>query len=489
MTTTQAPVDPGLLADTFGWDTAFAIRASDVNAAIQRQHSSPSSFAADTTDPGSHFAVHVAGEFSDWQITLGGSGRLIHMSTPVTALEASGTSREGQSLSYTFGPGTFEIQVELEYVPHTDPPAEGSGTFHQLMVKSQPVASEQVVTVLGGYGFGVSTDPSHLDFSVVADDVKAAMQTWFNDNLSDFEHVFATVNLNRTADEGQFAWLLPTYTSYAYIDGATLDDSILGILCMTDGRSADGLDQEISPNAIPAGSRAGFLIAPERFIVEMLWPSMPHVYEGVKTSDFAPRTDATGLTLAAGPVLINDLPDNSGTLHTSYLENFELSTSNQVLSIDAVTKTEVSAGIQAYTRTQATYSVQLHDLSPTQQTIYYVPVGVDVPPESWTVEDPGIAIAKIFIDIAAAIAAFAIGVLTDGAGFVIAAVVIGVLVGVAEKVPDMVAAANSDESPSISLLAFNAIDPLQWSDQKDFNLDQVTLNYSLQMGGTPTFGE
>lgn len=488
MTTAQATVDPGLLADTFGWDTAFAIRATDVNAAIKRRGSSPVSFAADTSDPGTQRAVHVEGDFADWQITLGGSGRLIHMSTPVTSLIASGTSSDGKPLSFTFGSGTFEIQVELEYVPHTDPPA-GSGTFHQLMVKSRPVAAEQVVTVLGGDGFEVSTDPAHVSFDLVADDVKAAMQVWFNDNLGDFEHVFATVNLNRTADEGQFAWLLPTYTSYAYIDGATLDDSILGILCMTDGRSADGLDQEISPNAIPAGSRAGFLIAPERFIVEMLWPSMPHVYEGVEQSDFAPRTDATGLTLAAGPVLIKDLPDDSGTLHTSYLENFELSTSNQVLSIDAVTRSEVSSGIDAYTRTQATYSVQLHDLSPTQQTIYYVPFGDPVPPESWTVEGPGIAIGKIFIDIAAAIAAVAIGVLTEGAGFVIAAVVIGVLVGVAEKVPDMVAAANSDDSPSISLLAFNAIDPLQWSDQKDFDLDQVTLNFSLQMGGTPTFGE
>jgi hypothetical protein len=480
--------DGGLAADTYGWDTVFAIRADDVNASIKRLATSPKTFNASAVDPHTHLPVTVTGGFSDWQITLGGSGRLLNMSTPVTSLAAAGTVPGQGPVTFTYGPGSFEIQVELEFVPHTDPLPDATGTFHNLVVKSAAQApAEQVVTVLGGYGFGTSTDDSHLPFDAVADDVKAAMQSWFNDHLADFEHVFATVNLNRTADQGQFAWLLPTYTSYAFTDGPTLDESVLGILCMTGGRTADGLDQEVSPNAIPAGSRAGFLIAPRRFVSEMLWPSMPLVYEGASMQDFALLTDGTGLMLANGAVTIKDMVDSDGNSHTTLLQNFEATTADTTLSISATTQTEVSPGIQAYTQNNTAYTLALHQASAAGQTIFYVQDGTPAV-EHWTEESEGVKITKIMEGIAAALLVIAIGVLTDGAGFVAAALVIGVLAGVGAKIPDIIADANTDASPSVNLLAFNAVDPLRWSDQQDFTLDQVALNYSLQMGGTPHFG-
>jgi hypothetical protein len=479
--------DSGLKADTYGWDTAFAIRVDDVNAAIIRKGSSPKSFSAASKDPHTGIAVVVTGTFSDWQITKGGSGKLIHMSTSVTQLTAKGEIPGKGPVSFVFSSGTFEIEVELEYVPHTDPPEGGTGSFHNLKVRHTGATSEeQVVTVLGAHDFGTSTDGSNTPFEAVADDVKAAMQDWFNANLIDFEHVFATVNLNRTADKGQFAWLLPTYTSYAYVDGATLDDSILGILCMTEGRSADGLDQEISPNAIPEGARAGFLIAPERFVREMLWPSMPIVYKGAKSSDFAMRTDGTGLTLAAGPATIEDLKDDDGNLHETVLKNFELTTSDQFLTVDATTRVEVSPGIHAFTHVVASYGLTLHKTADGKETIFYVKHST-TDPEHWTEESEGVKISKILEGIAAVLIVIAIGVATDGAGFAAAAIVVGILAGVGSKVPDIIAAANTDDSPLIDLLVFNCVDPLQWSDQQDFDMVSVSLNYSVQMGGTPTF--
>jgi hypothetical protein len=256
---------------------------------------------------------------------------------------------------------------------------------------------------------------------------------------------------------------------------------------MTGGRPATGLDQEVSPNAIPAGSRAGFLIAPQRFVSEMLWPSMPLVYAGARMQDFALLTDGTGLTLANGPVTIKDMADSDGNMHTTVLQNLEVSTANSTLSIDATTQVEVSAGIYAYTHNMVRYTMALHQASPSVQTIFYVQDG-DPVTEHWTQESEGVKITKILEGIAAALIVIAIGVLTDGAGFVIAALVIGVLAGVASFIPDIIADANTDTSPSVNLLTFNAVDPLQWSDQKDFTLDQVSLNYSLQMGGTPHFG-
>jgi hypothetical protein len=482
-----AESNDGLKADTYGWDTAFAIRVDDVNAAIKRKGTSPKLFAAKTTDPHTKIGVNVSGAFSDWQITLGGSGKLIHMATPVTKLTASGTVPGKGPVSFAYGPGVFEIEVELEFVPHTDPRSAGTGTFHNLKVRGSASApNQQVVTVLGAYDFGVSVDPSATPFSAVADDVMAAMQSWFNNNLMDFEHVFATVNLGRTADKGQFAWLLPTYTSYAYIDGPTLDDSILGILCMTEGRPADGLDQQISPNAIPKGARAGFLLAPERFLTEMVWPSMPLVFKGTISADFALNTDKAGLSLAKGEVTIDSLKDDDGNAHTTVLQNFELTTADQSLKVDATTRVEVSPGIKAFTHTVSSYGLTLHTSISGVQSIFYQNLD-SIPAEHWTEESEGVKITKILEGIAAGLIVIAIGVATDGAGLVAAALVLGILAGLGAKIPDIIADANTDASPSIDLLVFNSVDPLQWADQADFKLLSVTLNYSVQLGGVPSF--
>ncbi|MPW11542.1 TULIP family P47-like protein [Paraburkholderia sp. CNPSo 3155] len=480
--------DEGLKADTYGWDTVFAIRVDDVNATIKRKGTSPNTFAASTQDPHTAIAVDVSGTFSDWQITLGGSGKLIHMQTPVTALKASGTIPGAGPVAFTFGAGSFEIEIQLQYVPHTETPATGSGTFHDLKVRHTGASpQEQVVTVLDAYGFGTSTDPSATPFESVVDDVKAAMQNWFNANLIDFEHVFATVNLNRTADQGLFAWLLPTYSSYAYVDGPTLDSSVLGILCMTENRSADGLDQEISPNAIPQGARAGFLIAPERFVTEMLWPSMAIVYKGTQPGNFALNSDKTGLDLANGEVTIDSLKDSDGNSHETVLQNFELTTSDQLLTVDATTRVQVSPGIHAFTHTVSSYGLALHNnTSSGKQSIYYVDKS-SIPPAHWTEESEGVEITKILEGVAAALSTLAMGVATDGAAFAAAAIVMGILSGVGSKIPDLIAAANTDDSPSIDLLVFNSVGPLQWTDQADFNLVNVSLNYSVQMGGTPNF--
>jgi hypothetical protein len=477
----------GLKADTYGWDTVFAIRIDDVNASIKNKKTSPKSFSASTTDPQTHNKVDVNGNFSDWQITTGGSGKLIHMSTPVISLIARGILADGTKAEFSFNEGNFEVQVELEFLPHNDPPANGSGTFHNLMVKhSGQTPGEQVVTFIDAYGFGNSTDGSNTPFSAVQDDVESALQIWFNENLNDFEHVFATVNLNREADKGQFEWLLPTDVSYAYIDGDSLDNSILGVLCMTGGRSIEGLVQEVSPNAIPGGSRAGFLISPERFITEMLWPSMPIVYQGVTKDDFKLRSDSTGLILNNGEVTIQSMKDGDGNPHETYLRNFEISTTNQILTIDATTRVTVSPGIEAFTHTVSSFDLILHNAENNKQTIFYEQVGTPVV-EHWTEEGEGIKIIKIFEDIILFVAIIAVGVLTDGAGFVLAAIVLGTLGVVTSKIPDIIGAANTDDSPSVSLLTFNSVDPIQWSDQKDFKLDQVSLNCSIQLGGTPSF--
>jgi hypothetical protein len=61
------------------------------------------------------------------------------------------------------------------------------------------------------------------------------------------------------------------------------------------------------------------------------------------------------------------------------------------------------------------------------------------------------------------------------------------LIGLAQRAPDIVAAIGQSDAPSIDLLVLNTTDPVKWSDSKDFKLSWTGLNDSLQMGGDPGF--
>lgn len=481
--TSAAPAAPATppptgseIADTYGWDTAFAIRVDDVNAAIVSAKSSPASFQAQGTDEMSGTRFTADGTFGDWQITLGGSGTLIHMLTPIPRMTVTAGTKQ-----YVFSGGEAVIEVELEYIPHDEQPDDpAKGTLHNLVVKTAAAdPSGNPVVTINRMSF---PQDGWSEFDAI---VAPAVQAWFNENLADFAHVFATVNLGRTADKGQFQWLLPTYTSYAYIDRATQDDSLLGILSMTGGRSADGLAEEISPNAIPAGARAGFLISSQRYLYELLLPSMPLVFKGTSVSDYSVTGDHRSIVLNA-PVQLSDVQYN-GNSYSPQLQSLTITADAQLLTIDSTTKTEVSWEIWSLCHSVQTYQVVLKDRGDGSQTLDFEPVGTPVQ-EHWTEKGEGIVITEIIADIIGAVVVAVVGVLTGGAGFAIAALVVGLLAGLASQIPNLIATVGTDDAPPMTLLVFNSVDPLQWADQQDFTLTSAGLNLSLQLGGTPHFG-
>ena len=103
---------------------------------------------------------------------------------------------------------------------------------------------------------------------------------------------------------------------------------------------------------------------------------------------------------------------------------------------------------------------------------------------------PGVGVAVLMlcgIGLIGVVVGIAITVLTDGAGAMIGLMVATLLIGLAQRAPDIVAAIGQSDAPSIDLLVLNTTDPVRWSDSKDFRLSWVGLNDSLQMGGDPGF--
>src|SRR5262249_48924054 len=131
-----------------------------------------------------------------------------------------------------------------------------------------------------------------------AEAIQAVLTAWLNSNLQQFNHVFAAVDLNVTADNGAFQWLKPTKLGYAVnTEGAdSSDDYVFGVLAMTSGRDDPNLSNQISSNIIPSGANAGFLVSQERYIDQIFMPGAYMLFNGATGADFDTTNDGTTIT-------------------------------------------------------------------------------------------------------------------------------------------------------------------------------------------------
>jgi hypothetical protein len=263
-------------ADTNGWDTVYAITFKDVNRSIIATGSTPARFDHTSHSTLMNVDIVTTGTFGPWQLT-GGDGHLLDLTIPIV----SGSLTIGGNATDIAG-GVALVQVELDLLPRDA--AAGDTGVHDLKVKTAaaspaggraqaaiPVAAVNSVTVPGlqedGNGF-----------------VRDALEAWLNDNLDQFDHVFASVDIGaRLAKAPGLQWLMPVgHPTYAVASHDTVDDSVFAVLSMTDAkRSSDGLVQQVSPFAIPDGARAGFLIAQARFLEHMILPALDVLFQRV----------------------------------------------------------------------------------------------------------------------------------------------------------------------------------------------------------------
>jgi hypothetical protein len=462
----MSPTTPQTTADTFGWDTVFAMRVDDVNKAIVSAKSTPTSFSQSLNNG----EVVASGTFADWQICLGGDGKLLHLALPIS----SGTlSVPTYGTTTAFTDVTAIIEVELAFFESIGTPVAGStGTFHDLKINT----SGDAVKVLT-----VNYNAPTTDF-MVKSQLPGALAAWLNDNLKVFDHIFATINLNRVADTGSFQWLFPTASYYAYTDRDTVEDSLLAVLCTTGGNDYTKLVPELTTNAVPAGARAGFLIHPARFLQNMVLPNLPHAFPGAQVTDFALAADGLSLTMTNPNGLSVNTTGDDGKSYSSTITALTIAIVGTTVVMNSACHTPISPGLDAYCTATHTYTIGLTTTPGGKQTLGFNESSTPVV-TNWTTKSTGFEILQWMEVAVGVVATLVLGVLTSGAAFVVGAIVIGVLVGVATQVPGMIAAIGQDDAPDLSLLAFNTTDPIAWTDTKDFNLSSATLNGSLQLGG------
>lgn len=478
----------GKLTSTLNWDTVFAISAAKVNEDIVNKKVSPLTFSYS-----SEKKDWIKGNFGDWQIVKGGDGALIYMSIPV--YHVAGSTSLGD---FNWEKGSVIIEVGLAYLPHTDEirtSAINSATQpYALKINTssndptRPIVSLKT-TLFTTKPTGTAVD--NVGSSYVEAIIPSFIVAWLNENIKDFNHVFAIVNLNHYIDKDKtWAWTKPTYIDYAYADGNTLQDSVLGVLCMTGGRVGTVEQiQLIDSVAMPTGSIAVYLLSEERVLEDLILPTLPLKWKNASKSDFevVPNGDTeTGryqhvLQLKKEVSIKLENITHNGDNYTPYLKKFKIALEDDQIILETYTETVVSLGVTSYCDAIHWYTIELGHNKNGQTLIFRATKKPQV--NHGTTETLAAEVLKIFEVTLAALATIVLGVLTDGAGFAVGAVVIGLLTGIAVSEPSIIENANQDTSPSIDLLTFNATNAIQWSSSGGFHLNFAGLNGPLQLSG------
>lgn len=455
---------------TYNWDTAFAIPVPDVNKSIVDQQSSPPAFSLTAPD-----AYTVSAHFGDWQICMGGDGKNVRFAIPMTEVVVDYSN--GQRVVCETGAAVIEIN--LHYIPH-DVSGDVPSNPVALVAKTTSDDPSTPVAALVGQ-VTLSPDPGTVTSAVFGQ----ALLEWINENLEAFSHIFSVVDLNRMIDQQQWGFVTPNYTSYAYLDGATLEDSVLGVLTMTGDRSGEALSDQISPSAIPAGSEAGFLVSQERTLYDLIRPAIMVAYPGLTDDNFLMSDDKTRLYLVQGVSV--DMPPVQQGSSTYYpkLTALTVETDGETFTVTSTTTTYITFGITSQTTATNWYTLNL-GTSNNGQTITFIQT--QPTDQQYTVhQDPGVVITEVILSIIIGLVSVICAPLTDGASIVVGGLVIGLLLGASQIATGAIESVNKDTSPAVDLLMVNAVDPIKWTGSSSFTLDYVHPNISLQLGGDPLF--
>jgi hypothetical protein len=259
-----------ITVDTYGWHTVSAVTYTEVDRAIAAAAGAfPASFSQTSSDS----TVTAAANFSGWAVTTGGSGAKIAMSLTLSggSITKSGTPQNVNSC-------TIAIEVEAGFIPQP-----GNPSAFALSLQ----AGQAVTIRTTGQQFAAVSGLPFLD----ASSYLSLLQQWLAANMDQFNHVFATVDLNpqfASIPNADFRWLTPSWHSYAVAEpvNATLDNSVFAVLCLIDNtQPPTNLVQQVSNNAIPAGQKAAFLLAPGVFLKHIMFGAAPLMFSGLTVSD------------------------------------------------------------------------------------------------------------------------------------------------------------------------------------------------------------
>jgi Clostridium P-47 protein len=241
--------------DTFGWDTAFALKVSDVNRLLRSGAPTPESFKF------THRAVGGEWSFAPWNVSEASGSQIC------LALRFAGASlrRKGRTLPLADAVCAVTCEMVLK-------PLNRSGGRTTNVPTPRPRASTKWALV------EVVDDQDALLLPERAD-LQKFLDEWFRtpEALGEFERQFAGIRIDTVIADDDLAWLSPRAIGFA---GAVSPDGdpLFGILARTLRDDVTGCPYQLSPYAIPEGAHAGLAISAETFLSQLMLPALGHVF-------------------------------------------------------------------------------------------------------------------------------------------------------------------------------------------------------------------
>ncbi|MBO0610348.1 TULIP family P47-like protein [Myceligenerans salitolerans] len=478
----RAAISPALLAaeaGTLGWDVVHALRLPEANATLAASERWPTSFDHEVQE-----GWRIAGEFHAWQLVRGGSNSILFLRAPLAT--ASMSLPNVPDLSFTGGWVT--VSVKLNYLPqppapaetaHRAPPDRDGGERQYLTARTTSANPDDPPAVVQAvdYGNGTPTDLQKATF-------RAAIGRWFCTHLDLLTYVFCALDLNARSAQGDFQWLRPTWTGYAYANGPTDETSCFGVLTMTSGNDPGGRINQLTPAAVPPGCTAATLISQETFLEHLMIPGLTRALPGTAVPDFVLDSGTVRATrqLALDPV------ESGGITYHPVLDDLRLQVVGDELQLRTLVRTQVVPGVTAFVEACDWYRITLVTRHDGGRTLSFTR---SRPPRrrDYTETERWVEITKAIITVVAAIAMVVAGIVIPGAGAAIVAVlVIGLVAGIAAATPDLIAlvagGAAADALPSIGDLLTQSTVDIHWPESSGLHLLSAELNGSLQLGGT-----
>jgi hypothetical protein len=478
----RAEISPQLLAaeaDTLGWDVVHALRLPQVNAALAAGERWPTTFTQDLGE------FRLSGTFGQWRLVRGGSNSILFVRAVLARATLTSPGRPDLDLT----DGAVTVSVKLAYLPQPpqhdpasgrrDGPSPDDGGREYLAARTSSTDPDDPPAVVQTVDPG-SADPTPLQCAVL----RAALAGWFQSNLHLFTHVFCTLDLDMQSPRADFQWLRPTWTGYAYANGPTDETSFFGVLTLTSGDAPSRPVHQLTPAAVPPGCTTAVLVSQGAFLRHLMIPGLTRALPGTTVEDF---TLDRGTVRATRQIALSPV-DVDGTTYRPFLDRLELQVVGDEVQLRSVVSTQVSAGITAVVDETGWFRLDLIGRADGGQTLDFAP---SRPPQRTdrTVKEPWVTLTEILVLTIGAIVALVAGILIPGTGAaIVAALLIGLVAGIAAATPTLIAlvagGAAASALPSISELLGACTVDIRWPDASGVVLRTVELNGSLQLGGT-----
>lgn len=258
-------------ASTNNWDTVFALDFDAVNAGIAGQATYPGNFNhTEGVDPDT---TTIEGDFSSWKL-VGGSGHLLEMEMEIGEFIYNKNKPDEETRQNAICRIQIELRVEVG--------AEGSGIGGGTPVSFRTRRADAFLANMDNYTIVVldMSWPGSTSEPLLATECRILMAGYFNDptTQNEFDHTFATVNLNSRLESksGDLSWIAPTDTSYGVVANGARGGGTFAVMCMIGGHMSPD-HHNVSPEIL-GDKRAGFLLNKPVFLDHMIKPGIATMF-------------------------------------------------------------------------------------------------------------------------------------------------------------------------------------------------------------------